>query len=299
MDNSVRYDLAPDAHEPHAIMMETFDNNVNRNAKDSIFCDLFGRPEYCLQLYKVLHPEDQDVKEENLVLMTLSSLLMKNQYNDLGILVRNKLLILVECQSTFTENILIRFILYLADTYRKYINKMNLNIYGSKKIRLPIPELYVIYHGDRGDKPDEISLSKDIFGTESSGKTFMDVRARIIYDSTPGDIINQFVTFARVFDRQILMYGRNHKAVEETLRICKDQDVLKKYLEETEASEIMFTWLDEQKAKKFEEEEIRIEESVHIYRDELRMDNSSIITRLQEKFNLSPQVAERYVLTDK
>ena len=40
-------------------------------------------------------------------------------------------------------------------------------------------------------------------------------------------------------------------------RICKDRDVLKAYLEEKEAAEIMFTWLDEQKAKKFEEEEIR------------------------------------------
>ena len=47
--------------------------------------------------------------------------------------------------------------------------------------------------------------------------------------------------------------------MEETLRICKDQDVLKAYLEEQEVAEIMFTWLDEQKAKKFEEEEIRQE----------------------------------------
>ena len=45
----------------------------------------------------------------------------------------------------------------------------------------------------------------------------------------------------------------------ETLRICKDRDVLKKYLEEQEAAEIMFTWLDEQKARKFEYEEIKQE----------------------------------------
>ena len=93
-------------------------------SKDSIFCDLFSRPEYCLQLYKVLHPEDTDVREENIVLMTLSSLMMRYRYNDLGFLVRDRLLVLVECQSTFTENILVRFILYLADTYNRYISKM-------------------------------------------------------------------------------------------------------------------------------------------------------------------------------
>ena len=191
--------------------------------------------------------------------MTLSSLMMRNRFNDLGFLVRDRLLVLVECQSTFTENILIRFILYLADTYNRYINKMNLNVYGTKKVRLPVPELYVIYHGDRGDKPDKISLSKDIFGVKSADNIFVDVKAKIIYDSTPGDIINQFITFARVFDEQIQLYGRTRNAVEETLRICRDQDVLKEYLQEKEAEEIMFTWLDEQRAKKFEYEEIKQE----------------------------------------
>lgn len=47
--------------------------------------------------------------------------------------------------------------------------------------------------------------------------------------------------------------------MEETLRICRDQDVLKEYLQEKEAEEIMFTWLDEQRAKKFEYEEIKQE----------------------------------------
>ncbi len=259
MEDFVRYDLPVDAREPKSVMMEPFDAHVNRNTKDSIFCDLFSRPEYCLQLYQVLHPEDTDVREENIVLMTLSSLMMRNRFNDLGFLVRDRLLVLVECQSTFTENILIRFILYLADTYNRYISKMNLNVYGTKKVRLPIPELYVIYHGDRGDKPDEISLSKDIFGVESADNIFVDVKARIIYDSIPGDIINQFITFARVFDEQIQLYGRTRRAVEETLRICRDQDVLKEYLKNKEAEEIMFTWLDEQRAKKFEYEEIKQE----------------------------------------
>ena len=63
-DGFVQYDLIVGRHEPKAAMMETFDAHVNRNTKDSIFCDLFSRPEYCLQLYKVLHPEDTDVRKE-------------------------------------------------------------------------------------------------------------------------------------------------------------------------------------------------------------------------------------------
>ena len=44
----VRYDLPVGGREPKAAMMEVFDAHVNRNTKDSIFCDLFSRPEYCL-----------------------------------------------------------------------------------------------------------------------------------------------------------------------------------------------------------------------------------------------------------
>ena len=87
----------------------------------------------------------------------------------------------------------------------------------------------------------------------------MDVKAKIIYDSTPGDIINQFITFARVFDSQIQKYGRTRDAVEETLRICREGDILEEYLKEEEAATIMFTLLDEQKARKFWEQELRAE----------------------------------------
>jgi hypothetical protein len=232
---------------------------VNRNTKDSIFCNLFKRPEYFLELYKTLHPEDVDVTCDDVVLVTLGSLMMESRYNDFGILVRDKLLVLVEAQSSFSENILIRFLLYLGETYNRYINRENLNIYGAKKVRLPIPELYVIYHGERGDKPDEITLARDIFEMESEENIFVNVKAKIIYDSTPGDSINQFITFARVFDSQIHQYGRTRKAVEETLRICRDQNVLREYLRAEEATNIMFTLLDEQKARRFWEEELRQE----------------------------------------
>ena len=283
MDDFVRYNIPAGAGEPKAAMMETFDAHVNRNSKDSIFCDLFSRPEYCLQLYQALHPEDKDVRAENITLVTLSSLMMQSRYNDLGILVRDRLLVLVEAQSTFTMNILVRFLLYLGDTYNRYIAKENLNIYGTKKVMLPIPELYVIYHGGRGDKPDEITLSRDVFGIDDPKNIFVDVKAKIIYDSTPGDIIDQFITFARVFDRQVQEHGRTRKAVEETLQICRNQDVLRDYLVEEEVATIMFTLLDEQRARKFWEEEIRREgEAIGITKGEAIGENrvNALIARL-------------------
>lgn len=37
-------------------LLEASEVKINRNIKDSVFCDLFGRQEYLYQLYQVLHP---------------------------------------------------------------------------------------------------------------------------------------------------------------------------------------------------------------------------------------------------
>ena len=68
--------------------------NVIRNAKDSVFCDLFGKPEYLIQLYRSLHPEDKKAQEEDLTIVTLTSVFLKEIYNDLGFMIGNRLIVL-------------------------------------------------------------------------------------------------------------------------------------------------------------------------------------------------------------
>ena len=67
------------------------DHQVNRNSKDSVFCHLFSDPKYVLELYAVLHPEDDITKIEDITLVTLDNQLLRTQYNDLGFIVGNLL----------------------------------------------------------------------------------------------------------------------------------------------------------------------------------------------------------------
>ena len=80
---------------------------------------------------------------------------------------------------------------------------------------------------------------------------FVDVKAKIIYDGKKGDIINQYVSFTRVFDEQIKLYGKTEKAVTETIRICRDRDVLKNYLIKEEVPDIMFAHLDKEQQMEY------------------------------------------------
>lgn len=218
---------------------------IKRTVKDSVFTDLFGHSKYLLSLYQALHPEDIAVKESDLQTVTLENIFTDDIYNDLGFVKGNKLMVLVEAQSTWTANIIIRALEYLVNSYRRYFTDNGMDLYKSKKIELPRPELYVIYTGGRKTRPDQITLSEEFFGGE---KTAVEVTVKMIYDSRKGDIIHQYIAFTKVLDEQVKLYGRTKKAVHETIRICKDADILKEYLEarESEVVDIMMQLYDQE-----------------------------------------------------
>lgn len=136
-------------------------NVPKRKIRDSVFTNLFQDKKYLLQLYQALHPEDRDVTEDEIADVTIKHVLIDADYNDLGFSVGNRLMVLVESQSTFTYNIVIRALMYLIQTYHEYFKRTDQNLYGSKKVTIPKPELYMIFTGERKDIPDTMSLKKD------------------------------------------------------------------------------------------------------------------------------------------
>ena len=219
---------------------------MKRTIKDSVFTDLFQDKKYLLQLYKSLHPEDTDVTENDLNDITIKNVLTDNIYNDLGFTVGDKLMILVEAQSSvWTVNIIVRALMYLVQTWHDYFERTKQNLYKSKKVQMPIPEIYVIFTGERKTRPSEISLSQEFFGGKECA---VDVKVKMIYDGKEGDIINQYVIFTKVCNEQMKKYGRTRKAVLEAIRICKDRNILKQYLssKEVEVVTIMMSLFDDE-----------------------------------------------------
>ena len=156
-----------------------------RTIKDSIFTFLFGEPEYTMELYQALHPEDTTVKDSDVKLVTLQNVLANGLYNDLGFQVRDKLILLVEAQSTFSENIPLRMLLYLAATYKDYVEEHKLSLYREKKVSIPRPELYVVYTGDKKHVPDELKLSSLFEGDGS-----VELSVKVLRDDGKGSILD-------------------------------------------------------------------------------------------------------------
>ena len=137
------------------------------------------------------------VTEDMLQDITINNVLVDDLYNDLGFSIGDKLIVLVEAQSTFSYNIVIRALMYLVQTYHEYFVRTDQDLYGTRKATMPKPELYVIYTGERQSKP-----------------------VKVIYDGREGDIIYQYIMFAKTYDGQRKKYGRTEKAIRETIRIC-------------------------------------------------------------------------------
>ena len=98
---------------------------------DALLSDYIEK--YLIKLYRALHPEDKKTEEKDIENVTIKNILTDQQYNDLGFRIGNTVLLLLEAQSTWTVNIIIRIMMYLMQTYNDYCTENGLDLYGAKK----------------------------------------------------------------------------------------------------------------------------------------------------------------------
>ncbi len=253
-----------------------------------------GMKERGVQDWRALHPEDTVTTEQDIFDVTINNVLTNNQYNDLGFRVGNRLLVLVEAQSTWSVNILIRTLMYLMETLDQYFTENGVDLYRSVKVEIPEPELYVIYTGDKKSVPKQISLKDEFFAGKDVA---VDAKVKVLTSGESGDIITQYIVFTQVLNEQVKIHGRTRKAIEETIKICKDRNVLKDYLESRskEVIDIMIALYDEQEVLDryvaSREKESEIKATVNTCQ-RFGKDLSEAINEIINQFGLSAASAE-------
>ena len=217
---------------------------LSRNGKDGVFCAYFRRKENVLELYNVIHPEDHETGVDDIDIVTLTHTMVNGPYNDLGFMAGNRLLVLVEAQTTWSLNILVRCLIYLGKTYNEYITAHRLRVYDAAPVRLPTPELYVIYTKERGELPDTISFSKDLLGLEYPEGSAADVTVKVLYKTDAGNIVDQYIEYTEIFDEQVRLLGYTEDAAREIVRICIERGIMYDYFMTKEANAVVFDYMD-------------------------------------------------------
>ena len=122
----------------------------NRNHKDSLFIDLFckdqksGKQNF-ISLYNALHQTNLDLKTTTLEEVNIENILYMALSNDIAMLVDDRLIVLVEHQSTINENMPLRLLEYVSRIYEQLVPSEDR--YEKKMIKIPYPEFYVFYNG--------------------------------------------------------------------------------------------------------------------------------------------------------
>ena len=229
----------------------------------------------------------------DLQVITMRPVLLDLPYNDLAFIAKGKMMVFIEAQSTWTVNILQRLLLYYADTLKEYIAENKLDVYHKNPIEVEEPEFFIVFTGKDKIEKDFISLREDFF---HNAKCRIELEAKVIYQEDKSNIIGQYIIFCHIFDRQRTKWGSIKKAVEETIRICKDEDVLTEYLTSRakEVVEIMNILFDQDYAMERRIMSKQIETAVHTCMM-LDLSKDATVELVAKQFDLTPSVAEWYV----
>jgi len=230
------------------------DSNVNRNHKDSVFSALFSSPEVLRELYSAI--EGIDVPPDAIVdINTLSDVLFMKQINDLSFTINNRIVVLIEHQSTINENVPLRLLMYIARVYEKIIDREKL--YQKRLEKIPSPEFIVLYNG-RDKCPDhkELRLSdafKDITGLKLQANTTLPLELVVqVYNINHGrnpemlkkcETLESYSFFMGKI-KEFNTYLSLEESIKNAVKYCIERNILREFLEK-HGSEVINMLTDE------------------------------------------------------
>lgn len=127
----------------------------NREIKSSVFADIFGDDELdgkknFLSLYNAIHGTNLKLEDTVIEHKKIPQSICKPYDNDISMLINDRLIILVEHQSTPNENMPLRCLEYYVHLLYGIIPARAR--YNENIVKIPTPEFYVFYNGKRKTK---------------------------------------------------------------------------------------------------------------------------------------------------
>jgi hypothetical protein len=238
-------------------MFEGEVRNINKQYKNSVFSLLFSDPNILRELYGAIEGVDL-APDVPISINTLTNVLFKKQLNDLSFTVDNRLVVLIEHQSTINPNMPLRLLLYVARVYEKIIEMKKL--YARKLVRIPRPIFIVLYNGPHRC-PDRMTLKLSDAFKEAEGLLDVDGRPLDlelilrVYNINPGhnaellkkcEELNGYSVFVDKVREYVKTIPGEKAAFKKAISDCIEQDILREFLK-LHSSEVLNMLLEEWK----------------------------------------------------
>jgi len=220
----------------------------NEKHKDSVFSRLFSDPDTLRKLYSAI--EDVELPPDvAIVINTLSNALFMGQINDVSFTVGDRLVVLIEHQSTINENMPLRMLMYIGRVYEKITDRMKL--YRTDLEKIPTPIFIVLYNGKAPFPAYKILRLSDAFKnagglrTNPLGGPALELEVHV-YNINQGynaellskcETLNGYsVLVSKIWECRETM--ELDAAMEAAVRYCIENDILRPYLE-SNSSEVL------------------------------------------------------------
>ena len=222
-------------------------SEVNREIKSSVFTSLFQNcshaKEYSLELYNSI--EGTNISDPEVIKhIDIDTSIYRSIKNDVSFLVENKIIMLVEHQSTINPNMPLRALMYLGRLYEKIVVKDSR--YRKKLVKIPTPEIYVFYNG-KDEYPEETTLYLSDAFIEKKEDCPIEVKVKVFnirIDNKENEgliknqnkilakcnILKEYSEFISIFERY--KNEGNENPAKTAINECIAHNILKDYLVE-------------------------------------------------------------------
>ena len=203
--------------------------------KDTLFRGIFKVVRHFICLLRHCQNGYSQLTEDDLMLFDLDSSIAKRiRRNDVSYITKdNRLIILIEHQSTININIAFRLFLYYIELLQLWIKKNNINLYGQSKVPdLPVPEFYVAYNGTA-----PLKETCSIFNLEYNDiriemkVNIIDIRFEQLADHAPDNALAGYSYFYKVYDEIMETGVTPDEAFVKARDACMEQSYLQGIIE--------------------------------------------------------------------
>ena len=210
---------------------------VNRTFKSSVFVMLFSDAAEALKLYNAVNGTNYKNPEE-LEINTLDNAIYMGIKNDVSFVIDSRLS-LYEHQSTYSPNLPLRFLMYVADLYSSMTRQKDL--YSEKVVKLPPPKFLIFYNGEKPRAEREVLRLSDAYQVRE-GQPSLELEA-VVLNINPGNnpvllkVCKTLGDYAEYVERVRRYAGEMNlpEAVERAITECIQEGILADFLERNRA----------------------------------------------------------------
>lgn len=279
---------------------------VNRIYKDRLYKMIFNDKSELLKLYNAINGTHYD-DPAMLTITTLDNAIYMTMENDLSFIIDMRLA-LYEQQSTVNPNLPLRFLMYITDIYSAYTKDMN--IYGSKKVQIPLPSFVIFYNGVKS-QPDRTEFLLSELFHPTTDQPALELKA-VMLNINKGhnqELMNachtlrdysEYVARIRTYSAEMPLTDAVEKAITE----CIHENILRDFLlkNRAEAKAMSIYEYDEEKTlRMFREEGYedgerngKIQATIEMCL-EFNLSSDAIVQKLMTKFQFSENQAQKYL----